>query len=156
MSSIARPLRKNTRKELLEKFAKGDASFTPSQLKIILHGLVLNKRGEVSPHTVKILEPLNAALEKDQLPHVGLCLVALEKLNQPFFRRKKREGEANEQVSKKKPGTKIVVSTFVTKEQARQAKSAEQMNDHWRKSMADSYKTQFGCTKHIKSKGNGL
>lgn len=156
-----RPVSKPSVKLLMERYAKGESKFTPEQFTNLLKCLIRKRDGTVSATTVKNLAPLFSELSQGRMPHVGLVLVALEKLNQPFFRRKKKPAEGKDEVHEvSRPGTVVKKSNFVSapvkpSQGQEVARLKQKLTEQWREKVANSYK-EGGRTDHIKSVGNGL
>ena len=95
-------------------------------------------------------------LTANRLPHYGLVMV-LEKLNKPFFRRKKTQDGEEEEEMAKTPGTVIKKSNFIHAKAPvnRETELRKKLEAQWRQKTADSYKAG-DRTKDIKSVGNGL
>lgn len=156
-------LRKKTVKELLESYAGKTAKFTPAQFIILLRILTRKKDGTTSEYTQRLLAPIYAELAANRLPHVGLVLMVLEKLNKPFFRRKKNHGEEEEveEMPKKEPGTRVKASNFMsskttaTKPGHSDAELRKKLDEQWCKKTAEGYKSGKRDL-NIKSVGNGL
>jgi hypothetical protein len=154
-------IKKKTVKDLLESYANKTAKFTPVQFITLLGVLTRRKDGTISEFTQKMLAPLYMELTANRLPHVGLVLMVLEKLNKPFFRRKKNQDGGKEEVEEvsKTPGTRVKASNFMSTKstvvKTTDADLRKKLDDQWRKNLADAYKAGSRDL-HIKSVGNGL
>ena len=153
-------IKKKTVKELLESYAAKTVKFTPIQFLTLLRILSRKKDGTTSEFTQKLLAPIYLELTANRLPHYGLVMMVLEKLNRPFFRRKKNQGGEEEEMAKKEPGIKVKASNFVTSKTTAQPKHNEaelrkKLDEQWRKKTADGYKAGERDL-NIKSVGNGL
>jgi hypothetical protein len=151
-------IKKKTVKDLLESYASEKAKFTPIQFLTLLRVLTTKKDGTTSEYVQKLLAPLYMELSANRLPHPALVLVILEKLNKPFFRRKKNQesGEEEEEMAKT-PGTIVKRSNFINTKAPvnKEAELRKKLDAQWRQKLADSYKAGER-DQHIKSVGNGL
>lgn len=152
-------IKKKTVKELLESYAAQTAKFTPIQFLTLLRILSRKKDGTTSEYTQKLLAPIYIELTANRLPHYGLVMMVLEKLNRPFFRRKKNQGGEEEvEEMAKQPGIRVKSSNFINTKPTqadREAELRKKLTEQWRKKTADGYATE-NRTDKIKSVGNGL
>ena len=150
-------IKKKTVKELLESYAQKTAKFTPIQFLTLLRILARKKDGTDSAYVQKLLAPIYLELTANRLPHYGLVMMVLEKLNKPFFRRKKTQDGEEEEEMAKTPGTVIKKSNFIHAKVPtnKEAELRKKLDAQWRQKTADSYKAGER-DQDIKSAGNGL
>jgi hypothetical protein len=146
---------KKSCKDLLQSYVDGYAKLTIAQFKVILDHMCLKKDGTISEYTQKLLEPLYQELRANKIPHRGIVLLVLAKLNKPFFRRRKKEDEEEETP---KPQTKTKKSAWVSQPKdpkAEHARLQKKIHDEWKKKTSNAY-NKGNATDRIKSVGNGL
>ena len=150
-------IKKKTVKDLLESYAHHTAKFTPIQFLTLLRILARKKDGTDSAYVQKLLAPIYLELTANRLPHYGLVMMVLEKLNKPFFRRKKTQDGEEEEEMAKTPGIVIKKSNFIHAKVhvSKEAELRKKLDAQWRQKTADSYKAGER-DQDIKSAGNGL
>lgn len=159
---------KSSIKVILEKYAKGKTKLTFAQAKVLLDTLILKKPTyskeqrrmvrETSEYTLSIVAPLYADMQKTgQAPHRALVFLALAKLNQPFFRKKKNQ-EQEEEPMAKEAKSKTVKSNYVStksKPKHNEAELKQKLHKQWKEKTSEAWKGNCPIRK-IKSVGNGL
>jgi hypothetical protein len=150
-------IKKRTVKDLLESYAAHRAKFTPIQFITLLRVLAKKADGSTSTYVQAILAPIYLELSANRLPHHGLVLVVLAKLNRPFFRRKKNLGGEEVEEMPKTPGIRVKASNFMDNKSpaSRDAELRKKLKEEWLRKTAESYRVD-DSTSNIKSAGNGL
>jgi len=148
---------KKTCKDLLTDYCENQCRLSPQQFRSILDHMCRKKDGTVSEYTQKLLAPLYKELDAKRLPHYGLVLMVLEKLNKPFIPKLKKDDEEEEN-NLDQPKTVVKKTAFVKPSKPNPMSKAElkkKLEQLWREKTSEAWRGD-DRTDHIKSVGNGL